>query len=79
MSVAYHSTRQFARDSPNLELRERSTGTKIALIKCPACGMELTADYACYTSARHPVAHLLREHTPEDFGLTPLGGERDGR
>lgn len=76
--IEYRSTRQFARDSPNLALREGGTATKIALERCPACGLEFTAKYACYTDDRHPVAHLHTEHGPADFGLTPLGGESCG-
>jgi Zn-finger nucleic acid-binding protein len=51
-------------------LRRESNG-KVHLTECPACGVFLD------TGSINTAAHFRREHTPEDFGLTPLG-EIDG-
>ena len=34
------------------------------MIRCPACGVEF--------EHVEPAHHLLRKHTPDDFGLPPL-------
>lgn len=34
---------------------------------CPACGKEIDQDYT-----RELLNHLLFDHRPEDFGLTPI-------
>ncbi|MFC4449842.1 hypothetical protein [Halorussus aquaticus] len=41
------------------------------LTACPACGEDLSGKTK--TSD-----HFLRDHLPEDFGLTPLGEIREG-
>ena len=54
----------------NLEYRERKTngtGTEMqpVLVACPICGMEF------HDNVNKPF-HFLNEHTPSDFGLSPL-------
>lgn len=51
----------------------KSSGGSIkkSLVECPACGADLSG-------ATKASAHLVNEHLPEDFGLTPLG-EISGR
>jgi hypothetical protein len=54
----------------NLEYRERkpsASGTEMqpVLVQCPICGKEFR------DNVNKPF-HFLNEHTPSDFGLTPL-------
>lgn len=51
------------------------TPKRVSLVRCPVPGCD--ADLRGYTKTSH---HFYVEHTPEDFGLTPLceaveGGE----
>lgn len=42
-----------------------SGGTDIRIVACPACGREIEHQ-------RDFPDHLLLDHDPEDFGLSPL-------
>lgn len=49
-----------------------NTGSeRLRLVECPACGEDWTDDYN--SNGPSGIAeHLLKDHLPEDFGLTPL-------
>lgn len=42
----------------------------VSLIECPACGYP-------FSEKENRWKHLLENHSPEDFGLSPLGDRRD--
>jgi len=41
----------------------------LTLLRCPACGVSFDDIYI--------PAHLRREHTPADFGLSPLADQEE--
>lgn len=45
----------------------RTATAKIVMAECPVCGEEL--DDASVTTSQH----FVDDHSPEDFGLAPLG------
>jgi|APHM01.1.fsa_nt_gi hypothetical protein len=49
---------------------------EIRLTRCPVCGLSFGV-HGHADGAKSPSSHLRQDHTPSDFGLTPMGGERD--
>jgi competence CoiA-like predicted nuclease len=41
---------------------------RVSMTECPVCGQEFDIP-----SGGAVPAHFLHDHTPEDFGLSPLG------
>jgi len=55
------------------ELDLDTTGRHARITECPACGEEFSE-----LTGREISNHLLHDHTPADFGLSPLSdGESD--
>lgn len=53
-----------------LDIRRDVNGHRlITLVECPACGEDL--------EDKSPQHHIRTEHTPEDFGLSPIGERTD--
>jgi hypothetical protein len=50
-----------------MPLRRDPSNRKIFMTKCPACGAEL--DRSDISTSQH----FVDDHSPEDFGLAPLG------
>lgn len=54
-----------------VEKFDNSGGSYSCLIKCPVCGQNLNdPDIRKWK-------HFYNEHTPEDFGLSPMGERND--
>ena len=66
----------YSRASDHLATWTVGTATRVGLIRCPACGTDLTDENGRRIAGQHVTQHIAG-HDPEDFGLTPLGGERD--
>jgi hypothetical protein len=50
-----------------MPLRRDSANSKIFMTECPACGK--TLDRSDVSTSQH----FVDDHSPEDFGLAPLG------
>jgi hypothetical protein len=59
-------------DSAGIDYRHKKSGHgyRIVLLRCPACGIPFITEEGESNNERPP--HFLEEHTPDDFGLSPL-------
>jgi len=66
----------YSRASDYLDTWSVGTATRVGLIRCPACGADLTDEDGRRVEGQHVTQHIA-DHDPTDFGLSPLRGDAD--